>query len=61
MADSREERWISELRDEVGRLTGENRRLRRALEDELSIVVAERDRLRFELVLLRAEAATDGA
>jgi hypothetical protein len=41
---TREQQWIAELRNEVGRLTDENHLLR-----------AERDRLRVELELLRAE------
>lgn len=39
---TREQRWVAELRNEVGRLTDENLLLR-----------AERDRLRVELELLR--------
>lgn len=43
---TREQQWIAELRGEVGRLTEEN-----------LLVRAERDRLRAELELLRAEVS----
>jgi hypothetical protein len=53
---TREEQWISELRNEVGRLTEENARPRsdrEALDYAVTLLRAERDRLRVEVELLR--------